>query len=863
VGLEAYRRKRDFTRSPEPRGEVDADTGARGRFVVQKHAARRLHYDVRLELDGVLKSWAVPKGPSLVAGDRRLAAETEDHPLEYADFEGVIPAGEYGSGSVLVWDQGTWEPLGDPHEGLAKGDLGFRLFGGKLRGRWHLVRMRPRPGDRGKQTWLMIKGRDTESCEASLPPIVEVAPRSVLSGRDLDAVARERTRVWSSAGSGERLPEVDMTRHGVEMARAVMGARRARLPARVLPQLATLVAAPPDGDAWVHELKLDGYRLMARLSRGEARLVTRTHRDWTDRFPSLAEALRSLPVKTALLDGEVVVLDARGRSDFQALQRLLAEGRGTLRLFLFDLLHIDGIDLSPASLVERKRVLRTLLESAPAHGPLHLCEHVVGRGPAFLAEVCRSGAEGVVSKRADAPYRSGRSRTWVKAKCTHRQELVIAGFTDPARTRDGFGALLLAAHDASGALRYAGKVGTGFDTRTLLALRARLDTVVRKTPPVVNPPRARGLHWVEPTLVAEIAYSEWTRDAIVRQASFVGLREDKPAAEVRFERPVPLARDDRVETPAAETAMHRDREPRASEPPPLRTEVAGVRLSTPDRVYFPDVGVTKSELAQYWERVAERALPLLSHRPLSLVRCPESIDAACFYQKRADRSIPERVARVVVRADRTPYAMVTDLPSLIALVQVGTLELHVWGARGDRLDRPDLMVMDLDPDPALPWARVVETARLLRDLLDALGLVPFVRATGGKGLHVVVPLERRSTWDEVKGFAQALAHQLVRAAPDRFVATITKAKRTGKVLLDYFRNDPEATAIASWSPRARPGAPVAVPLAWDELDPHTRPFISLRDAPARLAQPDPWADFEAARRRLSADMRRRVDAMRL
>jgi len=519
--LETYRRKRAFDRTPEPRGEGRGGRpGGARRFVVQKHAARRLHYDFRLELDGVLKSWAVPKGPSLVPGDRRLAVQTEDHPLEYAGFEGVIPRGEYGGGTVAVWDEGTWEPIGDPHRGLEKGELTFRLAGRKLRGRFHLVRLRPRPGARdNKADWLLFKGKDEAAREPGSPAVTEAEPLSVLTGRDLD--------------------EVSQGDHGTLDPAALRSARKAPLPRSLRPQLATLVEAPPEGEEWLHELKLDGYRIIAREKDGRVRLLTRAGNDWTDRFGSLAEAVGRLPVESALLDGEAVVLDAHGRSRFQALQQAFARKRPDFQLFLFDLPYLDGYDLRACPLVERKRLLRGLLARAPDRSPLHYSDHQQGQGRAFFAEACRSGVEGVVSKRADAPYTSRRSRAWLKVKCTRRQELVIVGFTDPGGSRRGLGALLLGAHDAAGTMRYAGRVGTGFDAKTLLALRERLGGLERRTPPAAGAPSARGQHWVAPRLVAEVSFTEWTRDGRIRHPSFLGLREDKPASEVRFERETP------------------------------------------------------------------------------------------------------------------------------------------------------------------------------------------------------------------------------------------------------------------------------------------------------------------------------------
>ena len=739
MGLKEYRQKRDFRKTSEPRG--DSSTSRRQktlRFVVQKHDARRLHYDFRLELDGVLKSWAVPKGPSLIAGERRLAAQTEDHPIEYADFEGVIPEGEYGGGPVIVWDRGTWAPIGDPHAGLEKGDLSFVLAGEKLRGRWHLARMRSRSGDRGKAEWLLIKGRDGEARAATAPPIVDAAPLSVISGRDIASVKRAADRVWSSRHGERNAPTIAAPGDPS----GVAGAKPGELPDRFEPQLPTLVDVVPPGDAWLHELRLNGYRVGARVEEGRARLLTRDGEDWTERFAPLANALALLPVETAWVDGTVVVLDEHGRSDFQRLERVLAGEPGTLHLFLFDLLHLDGIDLRRARLEDRKRLLRERMIAAPVSGPLRVNDHVRGRGDEIYAAACRSGAEGVVSKRADAPFQAGPSRSWVEVRCT--------------------------SHENGAAPN---------------AKRAKAKTA-----------------------------------------------------------------NDIVPAVASRTSAS------------LHSEVAGIRLSTPDRVYYPDDGITKRELADYWESVAERALPFLAHRPLSMVRCPETI-AECFYQKRVSESIPDSVPRVVVKEGREPYAMVNDLRSLISLVQVGVIEFHVWGARADRLDRPDLIVFDLDPDPELPWRSTAETALLLREVLSELKLVSFARSTGGKGVHVVVPLERRATWDEVKGFSHALARQFVRTAPDRFTTTVTKSRRKGKILIDYLRNDPESTAIASWSPRARDGAPIAAPLSWNELDADVRPVFTVRDAQARLTRPDPWDEFEDARRPLTRAMQRRLGAI--
>jgi bifunctional non-homologous end joining protein LigD len=769
--------------------------------VVQQHAARRLHYDFRLELDGVLKSWAVPKGPSLQPAQKRMAVETEDHPLDYAAFEGTIPKGEYGAGTVALWDRGSWQPIGDPHAGLRKGHLEFRLRGQKLAGRWHLVRMRARPDDRSKKTWLLIKAKDAAARAAAAP----------------------RKTAAASA-----------------------------LPARIEPQLATLVDAPPAGAGWLHEIKLDGYRILARIEHGKARLLTRSGHDWTARMPGVAEALLALKVRSALLDGEVVALDADGRSRFQLLQRALQEPRAELRYFVFDLLHLDGSDLREDPLWSRKQALRELFTRVRRSKTLQFCEHIEGEGGEVFAEACKIGAEGVVCKQAGAPYRSGRTRTWLKVKCAMRQEFVIVGFTRPAGSRIGLGALLLGVHDDAGALRYCGKVGTGFSDDLLARLRKRLGALERETPSVVDPPRAeRQAHWVKPQLVAEVTFTEWTRDGRVRHPAFIGLRSDKPASEIRVDRPEP------AELVLAKPSARAGRQRTA--PPPERAEVAGVRLSNPGRVYFPDLGVTKSEVAQYYEAMADRALPALSNRPLSLLRCPDGAEKQCFFQKHIQDSVPSQVGRVVIEKGEAPYAVVKDLAGIVSLVQIAALELHVWGARADKIESPDLLVFDLDPDPSVSWRPLADTARVLRALLVDLGLVAFLRTTGGKGLHVVVPIQRRPSWQDVKSFSHAVATRLVRELPERFTAQISKQKRKGKILIDYLRNQRGATAIGSYSVRARPGAPVAMPIDWEELDGKTGPPVwSIREARARLALPDPWKEFEASRRPLTATAMRRV-----
>lgn len=815
--LETYHRKRNFARTPEPRGRVKR-AQERLQFVVQKHDARRLHYDFRLEHDGVLKSWAVPKAPSVSTKDRRLAVQTEDHPLEYGSFEGEIPAGEYGAGAVLIWDRGYWTPLKDPDRGLAEGKLDFELHGEKLKGRWTLVRMANRDPKDKNTNWLLIKRTDAAAAGADADARPAARAKRVRKGVQPAAEADR------SAQRAARPPKArDLAR--------LPGARRAALPQAVLPQLATAVSHPPTGAGWLHEPKLDGYRLLCRVDNGHATLATRRGHDWTNRFPAVAEAAAALPCRTALLDGEAVIFDARGLTSFQRLQNAITAADPAIVLVGFDLLHLDGIDLTQAPLRARKEVLRSLLAGAPPQ--IRYGEHVDSGGDAFFREACRLGLEGTVAKRTDDPYREGRTKSWLKTKCLQRQEFVVVGYTDPAGSRTGFGALLLGTRDSPDQpLRYAGKVGTGFDERSLRSLKKQLDALVRKTPPVEKSSArgvGRAVHWVEPTLVAEIAFTEWTSDGRLRHPTFRGLREDKPAAEVVEEKPADSLRAN---------AQQRVR----------------VKLSSPDKVLFPEDGITKRDLADYWEEVADWALPHLENRPLTLYRCPEGHGAHCFYQKHVGAGIPDVVPRVTIKEDEDPYAMVDSLPALLGLVQVSVIELHVWGSRAEHLDRPDIIVFDLDPAEGLPWRAVVDGALELKERLEALGLVPFARLTGGKGMHLVVPVVPGPTFAAIKRFARAVVNELVREKPKRYVATMSKSRRGGKVFIDFFRNDRESTAIASYSPRARAGAPIALPLEWEELDgdAQTPPKFGLREVPAlvRRRKRDPWEGFDAARRSL-------------
>jgi bifunctional non-homologous end joining protein LigD len=928
VALEKYKKKRDFRVTPEPAG---AKPTARRRggalaYVIQKHAASRLHYDFRLELDGVLLSWAVPKGPCLDPAEKRLAVQVEDHPLEYGGFEGIIPQGQYGGGTVLLWDRGTWEPLVDPAAGLRKGKLEFVLHGEKLAGEWHMVRMHTRDGS--DKNWLLMKSRDEYARPLAKHDVTRAEPKSVASGRDLEAIAKDRkAKRWTSAGAFESTGKagapkaaaapragrararlaakpatktattksaaaksvaaksVAQTPAGGRRAKgtdalALPGARKAQLPAFVPPQLATLVTTAPSGDEWFHETKFDGYRMLCRIDGREVRWLSRNRQDWSDRLSVLTPAARALPVRTALFDGEVVVLGSDGVSDFQALQNELREGtRARLTYFAFDLLHLDGVDLRGVALRERKRLLEPLL---PERGALLYSAHIAGDGVAIHAQACTHALEGIVAKRANDVYHSGRDTSWRKVKCTSRQEFVVGGWTEPEGARTGFGALLLGYHDDTGALRFAGRVGTGFDERTLREVMKRLRKATRT--PFSDPPRgveARGVHWVEPRLVVEVEFGSWTSDGKLRHASFEGVREDKPASEIVRERPralgeaAPATRARRAQRPAARTtrapakAAKAARRKQVAERPaaqhgPKRAtrgdaEVAGVRISHPERVIDAESGTTKLAYAQFVAEIAEQLLPHVERRAVSLVRCPDGVGGEVFFQRHRGTASAEHVHEIADRESGRSYVWIDSVQGLVSLAQMNVLELHPWGTRIDDLDKPDRIVFDLDPAPDVAWKRVGETALRMRELLGAVGLESFAKTTGGKGLHVVVPLTRKQGWDVVKDFSQSVALALERAAPELYLSKASKAARTGKIFVDWLRNSRTATAVAAYSPRARPGLTVAMPVSWDDVKRGvTADAFDVGNTLAKLARrrSDPWRGFFAVRQTISASARR-------
>lgn len=859
MALEVYRKKRDFAVTPEPRGgRVAKRRGKKLAFFVQKHAARRLHYDFRLELDGVLLSWAVPKGPSLDPRDKRLAVHVEDHPMEYGDFEGVIPAKQYGAGAVLLWDRGTWHPVEDAATGYARGKLKFVLEGEKLRGGFTLVRTHGRYAETSgdAKPWLLIKEDDEHARSALHESVVEAHPNSVTSGRSIAEIAADPDREWHSNRSvAENVKQMKKApgrrRSRRAQAARVAGAVVSELPQQLEPQLATLVKDPPTGERWLHEMKHDGYRMLCRIADGgEVRIVSRSGRDWTETFAAIARLVQRLPLRSAWLDGEIVVLDREGRSSFQALQNALSGGRDAdFAYFLFDLPYLDGHDLRAAPLLERKRLLESLLEGAPE--ALRYSAHVVGSGPEFFARACELGVEGAVAKRIDGPYAAGRGRDWVKIKCSRRQEMVIVGYTDATSGGGGFGALHLGIHQPDGTLRYAGKVGTGFTAASASSLQRKLEALAVAKPQLANPPggaEARRSHWVRPELVAEVEFTEWTDDGTLRHPSFKGLRADKAAADVVEERPQETPRDDERTSRAKRKGGD---------------VVAGIAISNPEKLLYPDAGLAKRDLALFYETIGDWILPHVRSRPLTLVRCPNGWQEKCFYQKSAAGSHPA-LDSVEVRTSEGPaqYLVANSVAAIVATLQMGALELHPWGSTSAALYLVDRITFDIDPDDDLAWDAVVEAAIIVRTLLEKLGLESFPKTTGGKGLHVVLPVMPTLGWEDTKGFCKTVADLLCQTFPDRFTPSISKASRRGRIFIDYLRNAEGATAVAAYSLRARANAPVSTPIAWSELARRDLRFdhFNVKTVPRRLARAkgDPWKDFFAVRQAITPSIMEQV-----
>ncbi len=808
--LAEYNKKRDFKKTAEPAGKRASSKGG-NRFIVQKHDATRLHWDFRLEADGVLKSWAVTKGPSPDPEIKRLAVRTEDHPMAYADFEGIIPKGEYGGGTVMLWDRGTWEPVeGKSWKDIDKGHLHFTLEGERMKGEWLLIRLKKKPGEK-RENWLLRKISDEHAEEGD--PLVQRCLTSVLTGRSMAEIAADTQGEYSLKGvRGDKFTEVmaKAAKRNETLGRKTNPKPRkgGKPPKFRPPQLATLVDSVPAGNGWMHEIKFDGYRAMVAAASDKVHVYTRKGLDWSDKFAPLVERFKALDLPPCLIDGEIVAYGSDGNPSFSALQTVLKRGHGSqkesdkLSYHAFDLLELDGKDLAGLTNIERKERLEALL--ATAEPPIHVADHVIGAGEKLYRAMCDAGQEGIISKKIDARYQSTRAKNWVKVKCTLRQEFVVIGWKKSSAKGRPFSSLLLAQHEG-GKLVYKGNVGTGFNTDTLADLAKRMKPLETDAKPAeVGRPESRGVTWLKPKLVAEVAFSEFTHDGSVRHGSFVGLRNDKKAKDV-----VPEAAS---EAPAEET----------------------VKISNRDRVIFPESGQTKGELADYYAAVAPLMLPWAANRPLTLVRCPQGRAKKCFYQKHDSGTFGPSVHHVPIvekNGQAEDYLYVDTAEGILTLVQMGVIEIHGWGSRASDVEKPERMVFDLDPDEGLDFEDVKRAAKDIHDRLADIGLTSFAMLSGGKGVHVVVPLNPGHSWDAHKDFSKRFAEALALAEPDRFTSNMSKAKRKGRIFLDYLRNQRGSTAILPYAARARPGAPVAVPIAWGELKDYenAHPF-SIQDA---------------------------------
>ena len=888
--LARYREMRDFQVTSEPSGKAPAKAAKKSSsklkqqglpFVIQKHAATRLHYDFRLGWNGVLKSWAVTKGPSYVTADKRLAVQVEDHPMEYGGFEGVIPKGQYGGGTVMVWDQGTWEPQAisaDVDAALKAGSLKFILHGEKLKGKWALIRMGGKAANEKKPNWLLIKEHDDFERSADEAAIVEAEPNSVVTGRDLEQIAHSEDHVWNSKDTAkgkawyrkEEPPEQKPTarksraeakaKHSPQVTAAISRAPKETLPAFVPPELAQSAENPPKAAGWLHELKLDGYRIQVRKDGARVRLLTRKGLDWTHRMRSIAQSFKNIRAESAIVDGEVVVLNESGTTSFADLQAAFQEGaRKPVTYFAFDLLHLDGHNLRGLPLIDRKAILAQIVKEVD--DAIEFSEHMESDGEVIFHKACELHAEGIVSKRAASLYQSGRGGDWLKMKCVHEQEFVVGGFTEPSNGSHGVGALLLGYYEG-GRLVYCGRTGTGFTQKTHRALRDELNRLKQSGTPFENPPAEarKGAIWVKPNLVAQVSFATWTSDGLVRQAAFQGLREDKAAREVSREEPTtsPKPRAARHASYAAppSVAAKANRTSRSSKPARVAEGHAPIRLTHPDKILDAQTKLTKQQLADYYWAIAPYMLPYIADRPVSLVRCPGGVGHPCFFQKHVTGTLPAGVESVDIPDKKTgkkePYITLSTAEAVAGLAQMGVLEVHPWGSKNDNLERPDMIVFDLDPDAAIPWRTLADSAAEVRRQLKSVGLESFLKTTGGKGLHVVVPITAKPDWSAVKQFAHSFALAMEEQAPNLYLTKMSKAARKGRIFIDYLRNERGATAIAPYSPRARAGAAVALPLSWTDLKQPKHPVFAVADFSKwkqRLAR-DPWKDMLKTRQRL-------------
>lgn len=826
--LAKYKQKRNFKKTPEPKGKVSIKKSSKLLYIIQKHAASHLHYDFRLELNGVLLSWAVPKGPCLDPSVKRLAMHVEDHPLEYGSFEGIIPKGQYGSGTVMLWDKGVWISEDDnPAQSYHQGSMKFILKGKKLKGLWKLIRI-----NHDDKTWLLIKAKDEFTESIKKYDITVEEPNSVVTDHTLDEIADTSRNVWGKKGLEKAKIKKSIVNKFTP--KLNFNLKPSVVPKKISPQLATLVDKPPSGKQWLHEIKFDGYRIIAIKSKGKTSLFSRNNKDWTSKFKSIAEEVDKIPIENLIFDGEIVVLDENKKSDFQALQNALKDNsQNKFYYYIFDLIYYDKYNLTDLTLLKRKEYLKKVLNFSSKN--LCYSDHIAGSGKEIFEKSCELSLEGIVSKDSTSQYECKRTHTWLKSKCIKRQEFVIGGYTNPHGARNNFGALLLGTYNKRGELIYNGNVGTGFTSSSLSSLHKLLQKYHSSTNPfTTRSPKIKEITWVKPVLVGEVEFTEWTKGGNLRHPSFKGLRVDKKSQHVTRETPVLIENIN-----------------------PVKKIKYPFKLTNPDKILYPEDKISKEDVAKYYENIQKWILPFISNRPLTLVRCPAGYKE-CFYQKHITHSSPESLQSVTIKEKngKSEYIYINNAAGLLALPQLGVLEVHPWGSRIEDIEHPDQIILDLDPSPEVPWKEVVAAAKDIKNHLLKFKLKSFVKTTGGKGLHVVVPIKPEYNWDEIKNFSKTFVTFLEKSKPEKYISKMSKQQRKGKIFIDYLRNQKGATAVAPYSTRARLHAPVSTPLAWNELTNNfydTYYTISTVLARLKKLKTDPWKDFFKTRQSLNLD----------
>ena len=839
MSLEGYHKKRDFNKTAEPKGSINH--AQKHLFIIQKHAASHLHYDFRIELNGVLLSWAVPKGPCFDPSVKRLALHVEDHPVEYGSFEGIIPKGEYGGGTVMLWDKGLWHPLDkNPEKAYKEGHLRFELDAVKLKGRWDLFRFKD------NKNWFLVKHQDDYAIPLAEYDVTTQEPLSVLTKQTLEEIKENYEHVRTQEGSTSATKSKKSSQPPEAVVTLPNHLKKTEFPKSITPQLATLVDKAPEGKHWLHEIKFDGYRILAFIKDHKVSLKSRNKIDWTTELQPLADAIEKRSFKNLVFDGEVVLLDKDGKSNFQLLQNTIKSGQtAPFIYYVFDILYYDGFDLKPLPLIQRKEILRSLIPEK--HPSLVYSDHILNNGEDIFHHSCELALEGIISKKIDSPYESRRSKSWVKVKCMKRQEFVIGGYTDPQGGRSYFGSLYLGVYNDRGELEYAGNVGTGFSEESLKTLYEQLQQVTSKQNPFNSrPPESRNAHWVEPTFIAEVEFTQWTTDNHLRHPSFKGLRTDKKAKEVV-----------REQTKSINTVDERIPKKMNSDSPKTNNYISDFPITHPDKIVFPEDKYTKLDVLNYYDRVCDYILPFIQNRPLSLVRCPENYHE-CFFQRHYNKMTPKALKSIEIETknDKEPYIYLNDREGLLSLVQMGVLEIHPWGSLISSIETPDIIVIDLDPAPEVTWKTIVAAAFEIKEELTQLNLTSYVKTTGGKGLHVVIPIQPKYDWEDIKNVTHVFVAYLEKKKPDLYISKMAKSKRVGKIFVDYLRNQRSATAIGTYSIRSRIHAPVSVPIEWDELtNRRCDTEFTIKTLPKRLdtLTRDPWDGFWNIKQQLPLD----------